>query len=58
MCRMPEVETIETERLRLVSMSPDMLTTLLERGSAEAGSRFGLSFPPHWPEEENWLFRL
>ncbi|MEA2499515.1 MAG: [ribosomal protein S5]-alanine N-acetyltransferase [Actinomycetota bacterium] len=53
-----EVEPVVTERLEMVSLSPDVLTALLDGRRSEAETAMGLRFPEEWPGELMWLFRL
>ena len=53
-----DVQPVVTERLEMVSLSPDVLRALLEDRRDEAESASGLTFPGDWPGELSWLFRL
>jgi RimJ/RimL family protein N-acetyltransferase len=53
-----EVPAVETERLELVSLGPQVLASLLDGRREEAEGIAGLTFPADWPGELEWLMRL
>jgi RimJ/RimL family protein N-acetyltransferase len=52
-----DTQDVETERLQLVSLSPETLELLLEGRVTDADALTGLRFPVSWPEQESWLLR-
>ena len=53
-----DVPAVETERLELVSLGPQVLEALLDGRRDEAEAISGLTFPGDWVAELEWLMRF
>ena len=53
-----DVPPVQTRRLDLVSLGPQVLAALLEGRRRDAEESVGLTFPADWPGELEWLMRL
>ncbi|HEY8836913.1 MAG TPA: GNAT family N-acetyltransferase [Dehalococcoidia bacterium] len=53
-----DVAPIQSERLELISMTPEFMEAVLAGDLSRAGELIGVTIPPDWPEEAERNLRL